>query len=463
MIETLRLTGVLLRQHWPVLLAWFLFGTLGRYVAVEVAGFVGAYNETAGVILLPLAVLSRLVALVAMFLVLREGMSQLRGQIPSDAATRRREFFAALMAGILPFVAFYAARGYLREDVAAYLSRLLEVNSGIRLSRLVESLDESARVGVAPDDSWDTGVRVAGELVFSPVTIAIVIVAYSLRWWWGRYRDRLPKWCAIAAVYLELLWIYLSVTLVAQAISWVTGWIETRQGTLWLSELRANVSEWFEPAANVWEAVGSVAGAAGKVTAEPLAWLTIAGVIYGQAIAASAPAINDLRAAKARERYSRLPDQVRKRMKDVSKDLVSRFRPVWNALVLMWRAGPALIGAYVLLFAVLKLLEQLIAMAITRVIGPQDFFAFWMVADTLLFLLIPLLIEPARIALVAGTYNTTLERLPRAADDDEKSEEDRPEAEGIFAESELQRDVNASDPPQNSQSEEGFQQPTPER
>lgn len=99
--QMIRLTGILLWTRWPILLAWFLFGILVRYVAIEIAGFAGAYNETIGVLLLPLTVLGRLVALVAMFLVLRDGMSALRGDIPQDRATRRgnlrmhcsREFF----------------------------------------------------------------------------------------------------------------------------------------------------------------------------------------------------------------------------------------------------------------------------------------------------------------------------------------------------------------------------------
>lgn len=408
MLAAIRLTGSLLLGYWPSLLAWFLFGMLGRYAAVEFAGFIGAHHATAGVLLLPLAVLARLISFIAMLLVLREGMSQLRGSVPRDKELRRKEFFAALFAGILPFVAFYTAQGYLAEDVTAYLTRLLEVNSGIQMMQLVESLETGAEV------TRNSGP--VGELVFSPLTVSIIIIAFVLRLLWGRYRERLPNWLAIAAVYLEVLWIYFSATLIAQVISWVPNWVATRQGTTWVNDLRADVGEWFSPLLTVWDMSAEVVTVAAKVTLEPLAWLAIAGVVYGQAMAAQGP-------AGLRARYAVLPSQLRKRMEDLSSGVVSRFRPISRALVLMWRAGPALIGLYILLYTVVLLLERLILILITRLFGPQDIFAFWMVADTLLFLLIPFLIEPLRVTLVASAYDSTLARLKRQAAMEEKEAE----------------------------------------
>ncbi|HEX5728657.1 MAG TPA: hypothetical protein VFX99_04415, partial [Microbacterium sp.] len=206
MIAVLRVAGLLLWKHWPALLALYLAGTLGRYVALELAGFVGAYSAIAGAALFPLAILSRLVALVAMLLVLRDGMAQLGvlAPIPTDRSERRRAFVDALLAGILPFVAFYAAWGYLREDAAAYFARVLEVNSGLIADEILGGAERA-------------GDAAAGELSLGPVTIGLIVVAFIGRWLWKRYRSRLPKALAAIAVYLEVLWVYLSVTLVADA------------------------------------------------------------------------------------------------------------------------------------------------------------------------------------------------------------------------------------------------------
>lgn len=73
-------------MHWPALTAWFLAGVLGNYLAIELAGFVGAYSSAFGMLLLPIAVLIRVISSVAMFLVLRDG---LRTQEQSQAARHR--------------------------------------------------------------------------------------------------------------------------------------------------------------------------------------------------------------------------------------------------------------------------------------------------------------------------------------------------------------------------------------
>ena len=84
--------------------------------------------------------------------------------------------------------------------------------------------------------------------------------------------------------------------------------------------------------------------------------------------------------------------------------------------MLMWRAGPVLIGFFVLLFALLGLLGEGVEYAMTRLIGPHGLNEFWVLWDDALFLIPALLIEPLRIALVASGYDETLRRLVPDAD-----------------------------------------------
>ena len=400
MIAALRVAGTLLWRHWPSLLALYLAGTLGRYVAIEVAGFVGAYSAIAGALLFPLAILSRLVALVAMLLVLRDGMVQLGviAPIPQDRAARRRAFTDALLAGILPFVAFYAAWGYLREDAAAYFSRLLEVNTGLI----------AAEVFGGEERAGDAAV---GELSLGPVTIAIIVAAFVARWLWKRYRSSVPKWFAAFAVYLEVLWVYLSVTLIAGALTIVSGWVQSRQGIVWLGDLREWVGEQLVPVAWIWDGVEWFLGEVGGIVLLPIAWLTIAGVIYGQAVAPQTARLGGGVVIRARARFDTLPSRLRARLLDLWSDLVSRFQPIGRALLLMWRAGPVLIGSYILLFTILLGFDTLLEVGITRLIGPEELAGFWMVNASLIFLVVPLVIEPLRIVLVASAYDAVIGRL----------------------------------------------------
>ena len=406
MIAVLRVAGQLLWRHWPALLALYLAGTLGRYVALEVAGYIGAYSAIAGALLFPLAILARLVALVAMLLVLRDGMVRLGvlAPVPVERAARRRAFVDALLAGILPFVAFYAAWGYLREDAAAYFSRLLEVNTGLIAEDILGGAERA-------------GDGAVGELSLGPLTIAIIVAAFTGRWLWKRYRSRLPKALAAIAVYLEVLWVYLSVTLIADALRIVTEWVQDRQAMVWLADVREWVGAQLVPVAWMWDAVEWALGEIGGIVLLPIAWLTIAGVIYGQAVAPQTARLGGTIATRARARFDTLPSRLRARLRDMWSDLIARFQPIGRALLLMWRAGPVLIGSYILLFTVLLALDAFLELGITRVIGPQELSGFWMVNAPLVFLFVPLVIEPLRVVLVASAYDAVIGRLaPPAVD-----------------------------------------------
>lgn len=400
MITIVRTGGRVLWMHWPVMLAWFLGGSLGSYVAIELAGWVGAYTAIGGSLLLPLAVLTRLVAYVAMFLVLRDGMRELNALAPiSPAGPERRKAFAdALLISILPFFAFYAAWGFLRDDAAAYYERVLEVSLNLDIQQAFGGGDV-------------IGDGAAGELTVGPVTVAIIVIAFALRWLFKRYRARLPKATVAAAVYLEVLWVFYSIYVLSQMLGWVTGWIANRQGMVWLGDFRETVTSAFAPLAFVWEGIEWLLGEAGGIMLLPLAWLTIAGVIYGRAVSAVAPVLQHEKVDTARARFEKLPQRLRARLRDVWNDLIGRFKPIWSALVLMLRSGPVLIGSYVLLYTVLLLGERLWAMAVTRLVGPHEIFSFWLVADQMVLFAIPLVVEPIRIALVAGAYDSVIGKL----------------------------------------------------
>lgn len=401
-LAMLKTTGRLLAAHWPALLAWFLAGVLVRYLVIELAGFVGAYSAVGGLLLMPLAILARLVGFVAMFLTVRDGMARLGAiaPLPPSASERRRAFVDALLAGVLPFFAFYAAWGYLRDDMAAYSARALEVQTEVNGASELLGGEAVAR-----------GAGTIDQLGFEPVTILLIVVAFAGRWAWNRYRDRLPRLLSLVAVYLEAIWVFLTVMLLSQATGWIGEWVASRQGMVWLADLRAWTAEQLVPIAWVWEGVEWLLGELGGVILLPVAWLTIAGVIYGQAVAAEAPQLSVGILDRARHGWGALPSGVRRRLADIGGELVSRFRPIGRAFVLMWRAGPVLIGGYILLATLLVAGERLLGYGITRAIGPHDLKTFWFVADTAILLVVPLVTEPVRIALVSSAYDAVIGRL----------------------------------------------------
>ncbi len=86
-------------------------------------------------------------------------------------------------------------------------------------------------------------------------------------------------------------------------------------------------------------------GEVGGIVLLPIAWLTIAGVIYGQAVAPQSAQLGGAVYTRARARLDTLPGRLRARLKDIWSDLIARFQPIGRAILLMWRAGPVLIGS----------------------------------------------------------------------------------------------------------------------
>ena len=367
-LAVIALAGRLLLAHWPALVAWFLAGILGRYAVIEVAGFVGAYTAVGGLLLLPLAILARLISFVAMFLVLRDGMPRLRAlaALPESAAQRRREFTDALLGAVLPFFLFYSAWGYLRDDVNAYLARGLEVQSGRLFGSILTGEDVSTAGTI-------------DKLGFEPLTIALIVVAFAGRWALKRYRERLPRWFAVGAVYLEAVWVFLSVYLIADALAAVEDWVQTRQAIVWRGICARGSARRSRPSRGSGRASNGCWARRAASCCSRSAWLTIAGVIYGQAVAPKAPVVGGAIVERARARYASVPARVRRGLRDVWDDLVARFQPIGRALLLMWRAGPVLVGGYVLLYTVVPALEAVLDVVLTRLVGPHDLNTFWIV------------------------------------------------------------------------------------
>lgn len=402
MLTILATTGRVLWRHWPALVAWYLAGILVHYVITEIAGTIGASSATLGFLVLPLAILARLVSLVAMFLVLRDGLRNLQeiAPLPESAAERRRTFLTALLAGILPFFAVYWAQGLLGEDVRAYSARALAVRSDI--------IWMASANGDDPVSSDDTVLN----LPLNVWTITIIVVAFAGRWAWSKWSDKIARWLSPVAVYLEVVWVFFSVMVIGDIVDAVKAWVDSRAAMAFLESVREQVLDAVAPLRWLWDAVGWVITEAGPVLLAPLAWLTIAGVVFGQAIVAEKLRVESELISRFRQHTKSIPNPLVRRLRDLGDELGARFKPIGRALLLMWRAGPLLVASYALVYVAVKALESFLAFGITRLIGPQDF-VFWGVAMPLLSLAPMLLIEPLRLSVISGAYDATLGRLRR--------------------------------------------------
>lgn len=380
--------GRILWMHWPALFAWALFGGLGHHLALQLAGYVGAYTMLGGVLILPLAALSRLISLVAMFLIVRDSLQNLQAiaPTPSSPAERRRTFIDALLASMLPFFAVYTAWGMFSEDRRIFIGRLL---------------DNSVREGTLMTGQYD-------DLTINPLTVSVTLLAFGARWALKKYQDKLPKWASVPSVYFEAVWITLLMAFITDTLNQFVAWMNSRIALVWVHDLREWLADFFRPALWIWDGIEWLVSQLGGLFFEPLAWLTVAGVIYGQALTMSKLETKNRIVQRASARVSRIPESVRLRVKELTGGMTDRLTKLGGVLALMWRSGPVLIASFVLLYTIAKTLDPIAEWVGTRLLGPHERNAFWVYADVFVSFFALMVVEPIRTAVVSAAYDTTL-------------------------------------------------------
>ncbi len=412
MLSALRTFGRVLWRHWPALLAWYLVSTALHDLWISLAGWAGAQSSIVGIMLMPIAALLGLTGYIGMFLVVRDSLPQLvfLAPLPTGRRQRLREFTSTLLAAILPYFAFYVTWGFFAKDMQSYARVAEQAYEGLVFSTW----------DLSSGEALSTDGRIT-DFAIGPVTLAILVVAYALRWLGKRYEKRLPAWLAPFSVYLEGVWVFMAVYLISDAATAVTAWVDTRVGMVWLDGITSWISVHLVVVSIVWDAVVWFIGQAGGVLLLPLAWLTIAGVVYGQAITVSAPKLRPRTRGGRRihERYGRLGDGTRRRVQELFAPLTDRFAAIGRSVLLMWRAGPVLLGLYALCYAGWTYLDAGIGNLLPHLFGPHDLDTYWVVVLPLIQLIVPVVMEPVRIALVSAAYDTTLAELASRKDDGE--------------------------------------------
>ncbi|MFB2598076.1 hypothetical protein ACEXQE_09815 [Herbiconiux sp. P17] len=395
--RTLRLVAA----RWPVLLAWYLAGWLARYLFIELAAYFGATSALLGFLILPLAILSRLGSYIAMFLVLRGAMPAFQSVSDKDAdaidrtprTDARQRVVDIFLVSILPFFAFYAAWQLLKDDTQEYASAALA-----NVNFFAEGPAPTGNVLDLQLDAW---------------TIAVIVVAFAGRFLIKRYSSKLPRWTNLVAVYLESVWVFLTLFLISNYTTTIQEWIGSRAAIQWYDAVKAAAFSLFAPFGWIWSGIEWAVTETGALILLPLAWLTLAGIVYGRAL--TKPTITYRPGHRVytgvRDRVAALPSGVRSRLKDVGDDVTGRWRPLVNAFLLIWRAGVVPMALFVLGYTVIEAASGWLLFAGVRLIGPHDLNSWWMNFDDILVFVVGVILEPLRLCLIAAAYDFCLRKL----------------------------------------------------
>jgi hypothetical protein len=366
-------------SRWPALVAFFLAGWIANYLLIRFAGFVANIDPLYGQLVFPLAILARVASYVAMFLVLRPG----------------RAFGEALTSSILPFLIVFATWGLIHDDWTAFSLAQLE-------QRRFDGTDPDLFIGV------------------TPITVAVVVAAFVLRFLIKRYATKLPRWFTFVAAYLEAVWIFIALDIIGQLFSGLPAWLENRRIVAWGIDVVEAAKDAFAPLRWVWDAAAWLIDQAATLIGLPLAWLTLAGIVYAVAL----PRLKPRGAvATASARWNRVPGFLRKRLAELGSDLGGRWVPIADSARLIWRAGIITMALFVLAYAVLDTSSLWLSLGVNRLIGPHEL-PWWQAADTPIGLVIELIVEPLRIALIAATWVYCLTRATASEGSELEAEQD---------------------------------------
>ncbi len=383
----------ILAQTWPALLAWYLAGQAVRAGILALAAPIGPESPIGAMLLVPIAVLARLVSYVGMFLVLRRAMRGYREISGGDVTFTSfrdgaREFLTVLTASIGPFFTLYAIIGLLFEDLSDYARATMRYAFG----------SENPQPLNAGDD---------------PLVLIVIVSAIVLRLGLRILGPKLPGWTSVVGIYLDATWVFLALATVQTVFGDVFAWIQSRQVAHWVADAQAWLTSLWEPIRLAIEGIGWLVPVAAQVVLLPIAWLLVAGIIYVRAIGNIE---TGLPVPKLPVRIAESAAQLPQLVRQWRHIIVGGWEDVLGPVVLSGRMvarGRILdIAIFVSAYGLLWAASQWFARGVYTLIGAQATSVWWDV-DAIVSSAIALVTEPLRVVLLAAAFDFYLERWSR--------------------------------------------------
>jgi len=407
--ETLRLAsaaaGVWLRLL-PRLVALTLLG----WVAYHGAVFVGA--EVAQVspwLLIPALATGVVLRLATVVIALRSVATELgapallRQVAPGDAVDDDRDRSLSRLLGItlLPFLALYAAFGYV-DSFARDVVLLSTYRFGP--GELLGDLN--------PLNSATTAA----------IAIALIVVLFIARRLLERWQERTGRLLpALLAALVEASGLFVVLLSAFRLVEGTRLWLGERRLAQWWQGAVDWSTGWLrfdlpELIGQVWTfLVGTIWPVLWDVVSQPLAWLTLAALVFGSRVLSLGDLLHTgptpgegvpTRAERARLALARAegPRRVLLRLQGAFLgDVDDKYLPTWKSLRLVLHAGWAFLGAYLLLFNIVSYLGEWSVDAVKTAIGGQSV-DFWVKVLPFLGLLPDVAAMSLQLALLGAAF-----------------------------------------------------------
>lgn len=356
-------TILLVRRCWAGLTTWLLLGIVGSWAmrriayGVAVAGGGDDWWQPVGATaLFALAIMIKLVAVVGMFLVVAQTLSETHTTTllePDDDFIPHllggERLLDAIAAALLPLVVFYGAWGLFQQDWGEFVGTLI------------------LELGARPP--------VGGNAALASAGVAFILrLATEVGW----ERTGRPVLGILAAVF-EGLWMVLALIGLQPLIERAVNWIRERV-----------IIDWFGDAYDAMlSPLSGVLPDLSDGLLLPMLWLVIGAVVIFNLAEHSASETNPQRG-----RAMRL-------VLLATGEIREKYEPMLHGVRLVLRAGALLFLAYAAAYATVLALGDWLMIGVFHTIGPRPF-AFWAAFDDTLYSFESLLVEPLRITLIVA-------------------------------------------------------------
>ncbi len=381
------LTARLLRSYGLSLAALWAGGTLLGLLLTQLAVQIGLVSRIAGMIALVPVILLELLIFVSMFIILRNGLPnirldrflrqarEVRQPAPAPGPEEPDRLFAgALLAVLVPFYAYYAGWGLLRDTLRSYSLTFMDAQ--------MERIDFSgAGIGPSALEVGSTGwVVLAVAVIWAIRRMAKAIDKRTKAGFWP-----------LLVVACEASWVLLGIYVIAGWEGKLVAWLATLPppaewpgliGAAWAEGAAAlpRPVDWAPPL-QIWSWLKALFW----YVVLPLIWFNLGAIVYGHDLNMLSDRTRRL-TGDAINRWKTLPKPLTDFIGHFWAGLVNRWHAVANGLLLAASAGVALSVSVIVLWRLADWLGRWAWVGAAHLIGPQDL-GLWRVLQTPLNLL----------------------------------------------------------------------------
>lgn len=394
-LHTFRLLG----RCGLALTLWFSAGEIVRfgllYAATEVAyGDLRQLRLVATMTLLTLVVLAAMTVVTGMLHSLRGALWEMSARAAEGAQDER--FFTALDRVAPAFAVLYLAWGFHTEDARNLVQMDMFHNFLDQLS-----LDPSSPQPLAGRSFIDIDWR---------VSLGTMAAAFLLKLLFGKLVEKGGgRFYGFAAAFSEFAFVFYGLNATVAIADARSEWLEHRSviaGTKdALEEAQKNV-----PAVKaVTDVLGEVWPFVVEAVVLPLAWLTVAMLVFGAYADDTRTLVKGTRFERGVDRLERSHDITQKSVNQVTGGFAERWVPLANSLRLVVRGGAPLFGMMCLCYAVVSVGSLYADRAVRTLIGSETEWAWFYLGAPVSFAR-DLLVTVVTMALIAATFDLAATR-----------------------------------------------------